>query len=222
MREVDGRLICADIPELVDPAHTALLLIDIQSDFCKPGGTFDSHGYDVSMYREMIRRTTRLLDQARSAGVLCVFVQNTTLQGHRSDSPAQVRFWVRLSWDDPPSLQYTEDCTRGHEFVAELTPRADELVVKKFRSSAFVGTPMDLLLRSNGIHTIVISGCTTEGCVESTARDGMFMDYYVVVPDCVESDTRDRRQASMTLMRARFNMVRSDEIIGIWRNAGRS
>jgi nicotinamidase-related amidase len=218
MRQVDGRLIYDTTDELVDPSHTALVLIDIQNDFCSSGGTFDRSGYDVSMYSAMIPRTARLLSSARQAGVLCVFIQNTTLRGHLSDSPAQVRFRVRLAHDpSQPSLRYTEDGTWGQEFVPELTPADGELTIKKFRSSAFVGTPLDLLLRSNGIQTIVISGCTTEGCVESTARDGMFMDYYVVVvPDCVESDTRDQHEASLTLMRVRFDMIASTEIRNVW------
>jgi nicotinamidase-related amidase len=218
MREVDGRVIYDELEEVVDPSHTALVLIDIQNDFCSVGGTFDQHGYDVSLYDQMIPRTERLLAGARQAGVLCFFVQNTTLRGHRSDSPAQVRFRTRLSRDDEPSLQYTEDGSWGHEFVAALKPGEDDITINKFRSSAFVGTPLDLLLRSNGIETIVIGGCTTEGCVESTARDGMFMDYYVVVaPDCVESDTREQHEASMTLMRARFDMMPSADVLEAWR-----
>jgi nicotinamidase-related amidase len=220
MREVDGRLFYDTTEELVDPGHTALVLIDIQNDFCSQGGTFDRSGYDVSLYSTMIPRTGRLLAAARRAGALCVFIQNTTLRGHMSDSPAQVRFRVRLSRDDQPALQYTEDGSWGQEFVPELTPGQGELVVKKFRSSGFVGTPLDLLLRSNRIETIVICGCTTEGCVESTARDGMFMDYYVVVvPDCVESDTREQHDASLTLMRARFDMISSEEIAKVWDGA---
>jgi nicotinamidase-related amidase len=169
----------------------------------------------------MIPRTARLLAAARRAGALRVFIQNTTLRGHMSDSPAQVRFRVRLSRDPTqPSLQYTEDGSWGQEFVPELAPREGELIVKKFRSSGFVGTPLDLLLRSNGIETIVICGCTTEGCVESTARDGMFMDYYVVVvPDCVESDTREQHEASLTLMSARFDIISSPEVLQVWDGA---
>lgn len=221
MRQVDGRFFYDTTSELVDPGHTALVLIDIQNDFCAKGGTFDRSGYDVSLYKSMIPNTARLLAAARQAGVLCVFIQNTTLRGHLSDSPAQVRFRVRLSRDPgQPSLRYTEDGSWGQEFVPEVAPGEGELVIKKFRSSGFVGTPLDLLLRSNGIETIVIGGCTTEGCVESTARDGMFMDYYVVVvPDCVESDTREQHEASLTLMRARFDMIPSPEILQVWDGA---
>lgn len=221
MRQVDGRFFYDTTSELVDPGHTALVLIDIQNDFCAKDGTFDRSGYDVSLYESMIPNAARLLAAARQAGVLCVFIQNTTLRGHLSDSPAQVRFRVRLSRDPgQPSLLYTEDGSWGQEFVPEVAPGEGELVIKKFRSSGFVGTPLDLLLRSNGIETIVIGGCTTEGCVESTARDGMFMDYYVVVvPDCVESDTREQHEASLTLMRARFDTIPSPEILQVWDGA---
>ncbi|MBJ7593802.1 MAG: cysteine hydrolase [Candidatus Dormibacteraeota bacterium] len=202
--------------------HTALLLIDMQNDFCSAGGTFATSGYDVSMYAAMIPGVQCLLKAARQAGVLRIFIQNTTLANHLSDSPAQVRFRVRLAHDpDAPSLRYTEDESWGHQFVAALTPEPGEPVLKKYRSSAFVGTPLDLLLRSNGIDTIVICGCTTEGCVESTARDGMFLDYYVVVvPDCIESDTREQHEASLTLMRNRFDMFPSAEIVATWPSLG--
>jgi nicotinamidase-related amidase len=218
MREVDGRLIYDSLQELVGTDHTAMLLIDLQNDFCSEQGTYAANGYDVSMYGAMLPRVQRLLHAARTQGILRIFIQNTTLPGHLSDSPAQVRFRVRLSRDpDAVSLRYTEDESWGHEFVPTVAPEPGEVVLKKFRSSAFVGTPLDLLLRANGIDTILVCGCTTEGCVESTARDGMFLDYYVVVvPDCIESDTREQHEASLTLMRSRFDMFSSTEIMAAW------
>jgi nicotinamidase-related amidase len=74
-----------------------------------------------------------------------------------------------------------------------------------------------MILRSNGIKTVVVGGCTTEGCVESTARDAMFNDYYVVIAsDCVASDDRAQHDASMLLMRHRFDLATGDEIRGLW------
>jgi nicotinamidase-related amidase len=90
--------------------------------------------------------------------------------------------------------------------------------VRKYRSSGFWGTNLDMLLRSNGIKTVVVGGCTTEGCVESTARDAMFNDFYVVIAeDCVASDDKAQHEASMLLMRHRFDMAAGDEIQRIWR-----
>jgi nicotinamidase-related amidase len=137
-----------------------------------------------------------------------------------SDSPAQIRFNLRMheaARRDGPPLQYTVPGTAGHEFVDEFSPLPGELVVRKYRSSAFWGTNLELLLRSNGIQTVVVGGCTTEGCVESTARDAMFNDHYVVIAsDCVGSDDREQHDASMLLMRHRFDMATADEIDEVW------
>ena len=90
--------------------------------------------------------------------------------------------------------------------------------MRKYRSSGFWGTNLDMLLRSNGIETVIVTGCTTEGCVESTARDAMFNDYYVVLPeDCVASDDPRQHEASLFLMRHRFDVVSSNDILAIWK-----
>src|ERR1700689_4869035 len=118
---------------------------------------------------------------------------------------------------DEAPLRYSVDGTSGHEIVDELKPESGEIVVRKHRSSAFWGTNLELLLRSNGIKTVVIGGCTTEGCVESTARDAMFNDLYVVIAvDCVASDDREQHDASLLLMRHRFDMAGADEIAAVW------
>ena len=89
--------------------------------------------------------------------------------------------------------------------------------MKKYRSSAFWGTNLDLLLRSNGIRSLIVTGCTTEGCVESTARDALFNDYYVVVvEDCVASDDPAQHEASLLLMRHRFDIATAEEVLGVW------
>ena len=107
---------------------------------------------------------------------------------------------------------------QNHEFAPDFAPLGNEPVVRKYRSSGFWGTNLNMLLRSNGIKTVVVGGCTTEGCVESTARDAMFNDFYVVIAeDCVASDDRAQHEASMLLMRHRFDMAASDEIQRLWR-----
>ena len=108
----------------------------------------------------------------------------TVLPGRASESPAQIRFNLRLhlgNHGDVEPLQYTAEGSEGQAILDELASRPGDLVVKKYRSSGFWGTNLDLLLRSNGIKSIVVTGCTTEGCVESTARDALFNDYYVVI-----------------------------------------
>ncbi|HZX03874.1 isochorismatase family cysteine hydrolase [Kribbella sp.] len=219
MIEVGGKLVLTALPELVDPSRAALVLIDMQLDFVEPGFAFDRAGVDLTMYPPMRPRIAELLAAARTAGALVVHVQMTTLPGGMSESPAQLRFNLRLQRQDRITgpFRYARLGDAGHDFVPELAPRDGELVVPKWRSSGFWGTNLDLLLRSNGIETVVVAGCTTEGCVESTARDAMFNDYYVViVEDCIASDDRAQHDASMLLMRHRFDVAGSAEVIDQW------
>ncbi|MST31738.1 isochorismatase family protein [Acidimicrobiaceae bacterium USS-CC1] len=220
MMVVDGKVVLDCLDELVDPCHTALVIIDMQRDFVAPDGVFGRLGVDLSMYPPMRRRLVRLLGAARGAGVLVVHVAMTSLPGRRSDSPAQIRFNLRMHEGvraGGPPLIYTVAGTRGHEFVDELVPWPDEPVVSKHRSSAFWGTDLAMLLRSNGVQTVVAAGCTTEGCVESTARDALFEDFYTVVAeDGVASDDVEQHAASMLLMRHRFDLATCAQLAAIW------
>lgn len=222
MLEVDGRQVYTTLDELIEPAHTALVVVDMQRDFCLPGGAFDQQGMDISMYPDMIPRLARLLRAAREVGTTVIFIQMTVLPGRRSESPAQIRFNMRMHLQDRGPLKplwYTIDGSQGQEIIPELAPAEGDLAVRKYRSSAFWGTNLDMLLRSNGLKTLVMTGCTTEGCVESTARDALFNDYYVVMAeDCVASDDREQHEASLLLMRHRFDVVASGDVISTWRS----
>jgi nicotinamidase-related amidase len=220
MIEVAGKQVFTELAEIVDPAHTALLIVDMQRDFCCTGGSFDRFGIDLSMYPPVIERIAELIGAAREAGVMLVFIQMTVLPGQASDSPAQIRFNLRMHDDhhgETEPLTYALDGSDGQKFVPGLEPLDGELVVKKYRSSAFWGTNLDLLLRSNDIKSVVMTGCTTEGCVESTARDAMFSDHYVVIAtDAVASDDPAQHEASMYLMARRFDLATSDAIRKLW------
>jgi nicotinamidase-related amidase len=227
MIDIEGKIVLTELEELVDPAHTALIVIDMQRDFIEPDGLFATLGIDLSMYAQSRPKLAALLGAARKTGTTVVHLQNTALADRMSDSPAQIRFNLRMHKDarrNQPPLRYTIPGTPGHEFAREFTPLKNELVVAKYRSSGFWGTNLLMLLRSNGIKTVVVGGCTTEGCVESTARDAMFNDFYVVIAeDCVASDDKAQHEASMLLMRHRFDLAAGDEIQRIWRaRPGRS
>ena len=220
MIRFEGKDVLTELRELASPRRAALLLVDMQQDFVAADGAFASLGIDVSMYAEIRPRLAGLLAAARRHGVLVVHIQNTALPGGMSDSPAQMRFNLRMhqaARGDGPPLRYTVPGTPGHAFVRDLSPLPDELVVSKYRSSAFWGTNLELLLRSNGIETVIVGGCTTEGCVESTARDAMFCDHYVILAeDCVGSDDKEQHDASMLLMRHRFDMATAAAIQDVW------
>ena len=219
MLEIEGKQVFETLDELVDPRHTALVVVDMQRDFCTPGGAFDRLGVDISMYPAMVSRLARLIEGARAAGVRVVYVMMTTLPGRLIESPAQIRFNRRLhlAANGGEPLDYTTDGSVGQQIIPELPVEDGDVIVKKYRSSGFWGTNLDMLLRSNAVQTVIVAGCTTEGCVESTARDAMFNDYYVVIPeDCVASDDREQHDASLLLMRHRFDISTSDGILAEW------
>ena len=226
MIEIAGKSVFTELEELAHPAHTALIMVDMQRDFIEPDGAFGRMGIDLSMYTASRPRLKALLGAARASGTLVLHLQNTALAGRMSDSPSYIRFNMRMHMAarrDGPPLQYTVPGTPGHEFAPEFAPLPDELVVRKYRSSGFWGTNLNLVLRSNGIKTVVFGGCTTEGCVESTARDAMFNDYYVVIAeDCVGSDDRAQHDASLLLMRHRFDVFGGEAIAGVWKDSGRN
>lgn len=220
MVEVDGKQVFSTVTELVDPSYTALVVVDMQRDFCSAGYAFADQGIDITMYPAMVPRLARLLEGARAAGVRVIFIQMTRLPNSMIESPAQLRFTMRLHFETRgplKPLRYTMDGSEGQQIIPELTPKPDEVIVRKYRSSGFWGTNLDMLLRSNGVKSLVVTGATTEGCVESTARDGLFNDYYVIIPeDCVASDDPKQHDASLLLMRHRFDVLTSDDILHEW------
>jgi nicotinamidase-related amidase len=222
MIEIHGRMIPSELPELAPPGATALLVVDMQNDLCQPDGAFARQGADVSGYAAVVPPLARLVEAARAAGVLVVFVQATTRPDHRSQSPAQLYFELRMQRSYGAGtggpFEFCLPGTWGHQVLGELGRQDTDVVVEKYRSSAFVGTALDLLLRSSGVQTVVVTGCTTEGCVDSTVRSAGFLDYFPVVPrDCVASDNPELHRAGMLILEAyRAIMVDSAELIAVW------
>lgn len=222
MLRIHGKDVPTTLHELVEPSSTAFVIIDMQNDCCTEGGSGHKAGADISMYRQTIPRIARFADACRRMSVPVIHVGIYTLPDGMSDSPAWIRLRLRANKNYNPNNDgawgFTELGSWGAEFVDELQPQPTDLQVAKYRSSAFHNTNLDLLLRSNGIRSVMVSGCTTEGCVESTVRDLCFYDYFgVVVGDCVGSDVRELHDASMLVMGAyRADIATSDEIIQAW------
>jgi nicotinamidase-related amidase len=107
--------------------------------------------------------------------------------------------------------------TSGHSIIDDLAPAASDIIIDKFRSSAFFQTPLDLILRSNARKTTIICGAVTEGCVESTVRDAAHYDHVpVILADAVASTDPTLHDAAMTVMRGRYDCVTCSEIIAAW------
>ena len=207
------------LAERAAPAQCALIIIDMQKDFCTEGFGAHRAGRDLSMARAAIPQIARLLAGARAAGATVAHVGFATEPDHGSDSGP----WLaqrRRSTFSAEDLCLTG--SPGAEFVAELAPRRGELTVAKRRYSAFTGTDLDLLLRARGVRSVICCGVSTNVCVETTARAAFEHDYYVMVPpDACGSWDRTLHDGTLANINHRFGLTPSiDEILAVWSGAG--
>lgn len=199
---------------LVDPRHSALVIVDMQNDFCHPNGVMGKAGEDLGEFPGAIAANAELLAAARAAGVMVVHVQNTNLPAAR---PWSARGLVS---EHDKVRRLTVPGSWGAASVDELAPRPSELIVPKHRYGAFVDTRLETLLRANRIRSLVVTGTATQTCVESTVRDGQMRDYRIVVPrDAVASRGRHRhlKAASLETMSLYFaEVVDSAAVAQVW------
>lgn len=215
MRMVHGKPIRDTLQELIAPP-AALAIIDVQNDFCHPDGHFARHGKDLSMAAQALPRLVAFVRAAQARGVPCVFVRQRTEPDGQSDSAA----WLRLKTRDGKSPDYTLPGSWGAQLVDGLVPGPHDIEVEKYRPDAFLGTPLDLLLRARGIESLIFLGTTTEGCLESSVRSASYRDYYVtVVEDLVFGPNVAFHAASLALMRQRYLAATSDAILTAWEMA---
>jgi len=213
MLEVGGRVIMNTPTEILDPRHSALVIVDMQNDFVSANGKMAMAGNDARAIRAMVPRLQSLLAEARSRNVLCVHIQTLTLPNHVSDSDA----WLYHKAKGVKSTDWCLPGTWGAAFIEELIPLPEEPIVTKHRSSAFVNTTLDQILRSTARRTVVVAGEQTPGCIDATFRDAAYYDYYnVLVSDCVAAYRQDLHEASLLIQRARHDVLESAEIIRHW------
>jgi len=197
------------LAHLIDPARAAVLLVDIQNDYCHEDGTSARKGADVSAAQAILGPVQHLTAGARSAGVPLIWIRNWHTKW--TDSEA----WVGRS-------ARGGEAARAESWGAEfwgVQPRPDEPIVNKQRYSAFWGTRLDSILRTLKRETLILAGVATNVCVESTARDGVFLDYHVVfLSDCTASgDGPAAHEATLENMRRHFGRVATAaEVVACW------
>jgi len=216
-------------PTAIDIAKTAVIVVDMQNDFGAKGGLLDLAGIDISGIRKAIDPTATVLASARQAGIKIVYLKmgfHPDLSDLGSEgSPNRVlhlRFGVGKSIHAPDGREsriLIRD-TWNTDIVPELKPQADDLVVYKHRFSGFYQTDLDAILKQLGVKYLIITGCTTSICVESTIRDAFFRDYScVLLKDCTHEPmgyglTRSNYEATLFLIQGGFGWVSaSDELI---------
>ena len=179
----------------IDTARTAVIVVDMQNDFGSKSGMFDRAGIDISGIQKAVAPTAHVLESARNAGIKVVYLK-MAYQPDLSDlgDPDSVNRVRHLQLgvgqnvtapDGSPSRVLIRD-TWNSDILVELKPRADDIVIYKTRFSGFYKTDLDARLRELDIKNLIITGCTTSICVESTVRDAMFRDYLcVLLGDCM-------------------------------------
>lgn len=202
-----------DLSDVVEAGHTAVLIIDVQNDFCAPGGHIAFNlGKDVADCQAVVTPIERLVAAARRAGALVVWIKADYDRAYLSP-PIHARQLARGIAD-----AYCVSGTWGAEFY-RASPADGDPVVEKHRHSAFIGTELDQILRDRAIRTVVVAGVQTHVCVESSLRDASARGYYVVVPrDCVGSFDRDLHDKTLRCVEMHFGeVVDSAELLASWR-----
>ena len=193
-----------------DPAHTALMVIDMQRDFIEPGGFGETLGNDVSLLAKIVPTVGRLIDTFRTARLPIIH----TRECHKpdlSDLPKakQVRGKPSLRIGDPgPMGRILIAGEPGADIVPALAARPGEIVLDKPGKGAFYGTPLSSILAERKITHLVFSGVTTEVCVQSTMREANDRGFYcLLAEDATESYFPEFKKAATDMIRAQGAIV---------------
>lgn len=190
----------------LDPKTSALLVMDFQTSIVDAFATDEE---------ALLARTSGLLDAARAAGMRVVYVVVAFRPGYPEASPHNARFSAIRA-----SGRFVEGAA-GTEIHAAVGPKPGDVVVTKHRVSAFAGTDLDMILRANGIQTLVLAGIATSGVVLSTIRHAADADYRIVVVDdcCSDADEEVHRVLVEKVFARQATVAKAEAVLGAIRTS---
>jgi nicotinamidase-related amidase len=208
MIEFEGRQIPIELGEIVDPKHTVLLVWDMQND--QAGGSFNKEA--------LIRNAPPLIAAAAQVKIKTIYTRQTPFLWKE-----EAVTWIRRAMKDqkvdhPGKLKPRRvKGGFGWNIMEPFKPGPDDMVIDKRRPSMFIGNEFETIMHNCGATTVVMIGCTTDGGVEMTVRDGHNRGHLMVIlRDCVGTYTEEGHNAALKRMERFADIVESKELIDIW------
>jgi len=201
------------IQQVADPSHSALIIIDPQHDFCSEQGAMAQRfGLDMTEIKEAVPPLNAFIEECRSRGVLVVWVREIFADDKMH--PNQ-----KALWGGGDDIWLIREGGKGIDwYEGMISPKPGEKVITKWQYDAFEDTELHLLLQSRGIRTLLMTGFTTNVCVETTARHGYIKGYHIVlVSDCTGAPTHAEYESGLFNIKTYFGHAASSaELKALW------